>query len=191
MLDQIGNFLASAHSFYLFFAVTGSVFFVFQLFSTLLGGGLEHDCDSVDAPADVHGHGGTDLSGLKFLTVKGIISFFTFFGWAGFFWGKSGWGGFLISLCCGLLMMALTALVLFLLLKMQQSGNIPPQHFIGCRGIVYLTLPGNRKHGGKVTVTLPNCTRQMAAVSDFELTTGTPVEVVEVLSGDLLLVKAL
>lgn len=44
-------------------------------------------------------------------------------------------------------MMFLTALVVSLLLKMQQSGNITPAELVGQRGTVYLTVPGRARPG--------------------------------------------
>ncbi len=183
MIHKTGEILAGAESFYLLLAVIGSVFFLYQLITSLFGVGFD---DSGDAGVD---SGADGLDGLKFLSIKGVISFVTFFGWAGFFWGGSGWPGFLIAVACGALMMFLTALVLFLLLKMQQSGNIDAKDFIGCSGTVYLTIPANRARGGQVTVSLPSCTRRVAAVADEEIKTGSSVKVVEAINNNLFLVK--
>lgn len=184
MIQEIGDFLANSERIYLFLAVVGSVFFLYQLFSSLFGVGFD---DSADTGID---HGADGLEGLKFLSIKGLVSFITFFGWAGYFWGGCGWIGFLLSVGCGLLMMFLTALVLFFLLKMQQSANLEPSDFIGCTGTVYLTIPAGKVAGGQVTVSLPGCTRRVPAVALDELKTGATVRVVEAIGNNLFLVEA-
>ena len=70
-------------------------------------------------------------------------------------------------------------------MKLQHSGNVSPESLVGCPGSVYLSLPGEGKSGGQVTVTLPGSTRTVKAVSDEPLATGTPVEVREYLGNDL------
>lgn len=186
MFSSLQDLFANANKIYLFLAVFGSVLFVLQFCLTLFGGG-DHDMDSADTDASVHGHSG-ELAGLKLLSIKSVVSFMTFFGWAGVFWGDRGINGFFISFGCGLLMMFLTALTLWLLLKMQQSGNIRPQSFIGCRGDVYLSLPPGRAPGGKVTVHLPHCTRLVNAVSDDAIPSGTAVKIVQMITEEIFVV---
>ncbi|MGE4563866.1 MAG: hypothetical protein AB7F32_03270 [Victivallaceae bacterium] len=187
MMSNVQQLLSNAGGFYLFCATFGSVVFLFMLFVTLFFGGGGQDLDSADADISVHGHEG-EIAGLKILSIKSVISFLAFFGWAGVFWGDRGINGFLISFGCGLLMMFLTSLTLWLLLKMQQSGNIRPVTYIGCRGEVYLSLPPGRAPGGKVTVHLPHCTRQIAAVADEAIASGTPVKVTEMITDELFVV---
>ena len=177
---------------YLFLAAAGSVFFVVQLIMTLAGGALEHGADAdADASFELQDHGAFDLSGLKLLSVKSIISFVTFFGWAGFFWGGKGWTGFFISFGCGFLMMFLTALALWLLLKLQQSGTVEDKDCVGCPAIVYVAIPAGRQKGGQITITLPGGTRQSRAVADEAVPHGEAVTVCENLGPDLFLVKSL
>ncbi len=183
--SQAGTVLAGSRNVYLFLAVVGSVFFVFQLIMTLAGGGMDHDADG---GFELQDHVEWDLSGLKLLSVKGIASFITFFGWAGFFWGSRGWAGLLLAFGCGFLMMFLTALSLWLLLKLQQSGNVASQDCVGCRGTVYLAIPAGRKPGGQVTIALPGGTRQSRVVADLAIPRGETVKILEVLAPDLFLV---
>ena len=119
-----------------------------------------------------------------------ILFFITFFGWAGFFWGGTGWPGFFAALGCGALMMLLTALVLWFLLQMQQSGNLVAEDMVGRSGTVYLGIGAGRRVRGTVTVQLPHCTRQIAAVADEDLDCGTPVVVKAALEEGLFLVEA-
>ena len=185
-LTGIGEFLAGAGNLYLFIAVTGSVIFALQFIMTVAG--IHSDVELDGAGFDVDSHDISDIQGLNFFSLKAIVAFVTFFGWGGYFYGHLGWTGLAIAFGCGLIMMFLTALVVSLLLKMQQSGNITPAALVGQRGTVYLTVPAGRAPGGMVTVTLPGCTRQVSARADDELKTGTAVVISENLGGGSFLV---
>ena len=185
-LTGIGEFLAGAGNLYLFIAVTGSVIFALQFIMTVAG--IHSDVELDGAGFDVDSHDISDIQGLNFFSLKAIVAFVTFFGWGGYFYGHLGWTGLAIAFGCGLIMMFLTALVVSLLLKMQQSGNITPAELVGQRGTVYLTVPAGRAPGGMVTLTLPGCTRQVSARADDELKTGTAVVISENLGGGSFLV---
>ena len=185
-LTGIGEFLAGAGNLYLFIAVTGSVIFALQFIMTVAG--IHSDVELDGAGFDVDSHDISDIQGLNFFSLKAIVAFVTFFGWGGYFYGHLGWTGLAIAFGCGLIMMFLTALVVSLLLKMQQSGNITPAELVGQRGTVSLTVPAGRAPGGMVTVTLPGCTRQVSARADDELKTGTAVVISENLGGGSFLV---
>ena len=185
-LTGIGEFLAGAGNLYLFIAVTGSVIFALQFIMTVAG--IHSDVELDGAGFDVDSHDISDIQGLNFFSLKAIVAFVTFFGWGGYFYGHLGWTGLAIAFGCGLIMMFLTTLVVSLLLKMQQSGNITPAELVGQRGTVYLTVPAGRAPGGMVTVTLPGCMRQVSARADDELKTGTAVVISENLGGGSFLV---
>ena len=185
-LTGIGEYLAGAGNLYLFIAVTGSVIFALQFIMTVAG--IHSDVELDGAGFDVDSHDISDIQGLNFFSLKAIVAFVTFFGWGGYFYGHLGWTGLAIAFGCGLIMMFLTTLVVSLLLKMQQSGNITPAELVGQRGTVYLTVPAGRAPGGMVTVTLPGCTRQVSARADDELKTGTAVVISENLGGGSFLV---
>ena len=118
-----------------------------------------------------------------------VSAFIAFFGWGGVFWGSYGWSGFAIALACGITMMAITTFIIYSMLKMQQTGNVKATDLIGQNGIVYLTIPGERKSSGLVTVSLPNCTRQISAIADMEIPTGAAVVVEELFGNGIFLVK--
>lgn len=182
VLDSIGEFLAGSRSFYFYLALGGSVLFAIQLVMMLAGLGAETpDTGDFDA-SDVDMGGAGELSLVSFFSLRSLLAFVTFFGWAGFFWGGSGWTGFLIAILCGIFMMTLTTLLVWLFMKMQQSGNISEADFVGREGSVYITIPEGGK--GTVTVRFSNCTRAVRAVADRELLRGTVVRVVELIGAD-------
>lgn len=190
-MEQIGSFLANANGFYLTLAIIGSIIFVIQAILTISGLGDSHDFD-----ADISvGNESMDYldgwDGLHVFTFRGIVAFITFFGWAGYFWGGKGWIGLGIAVFAGVLMMFLTGLVIWGLMKLQHSGNIRSESLVNQHGVVYLSIPGGRTGKGQVTVSLPKCTRTVSAVSETALKTGTPVKVTELLDGDIFIVEPL
>lgn len=187
MIESIGNYLANGRNIYLFLAIFGSVIFILQFLLTLAG--LHSGDTDLDSGFEVDANDMSDIIGINFFSLKSIIAFITFFGWGGYFFADRGWGGLAIALLAGIIMMTLTSLVLWLLLKMQQSGNIRNQDIVGKSGVVYLTLPAGRGPGGLVTVTLEDRTRQVSARSDEELKTGTEVIIESDLGGGQFLAR--
>jgi hypothetical protein len=105
--------------------------------------------------------------------------------------GGNGVTSFIIAIASGVIMAILITIVTFLMLKMQQNGNIEHKDVIGKTGTVYLSIPANRAPGGLVTVNLDKCTRQISVRSDVEIATGTDVKVVEDLGNGIFLVEKL
>lgn len=185
MIETAGEFLANSQRIYLFVAVLATAVFVIQFLMSIAG----ISGDGGDGDFSVDSHDAADISGLNFFSVKAIVSFVAFFGWGGYFFGHLGWGGLAIAFFCGLLMMFLTALVISLLLKMQQSGNINGDDYVGKTGKVYLSIAADRAKAGMVTVDFPGCTRQVEALADTEIATGKAVTIVEKLTDHTFLVK--
>ncbi len=183
MMQELNELLANSREFYFYLALGGSAVFIIQLFLILTGmGGDDLDADNFD-PSNVDMTGGGDLSLVSFFSLRGLVAFVTFFGWAGYFWGHNV-TGLAISLLCGVGMMAMTTLIVWFFLRMQQSGNIGDAEFVDKTGVVYLGIPGGDAASGVVTVQLPNCTRQIKAFAAEPLSSGTPVRVVGVVGTD-------
>lgn len=188
MLNSLGNFLANSSGIYLTIAILGSVIFLIQSLLSFTGMGDHHDLDTeVLTGQDSMDAGAWDSFHL--FTFRGIIAFLTFFGWSGYFWGDMGWLGFLIAVVCGVIMMFLTALMIYYLLKLQHSGTLETSDMIGKTGVVYLRIPANRDGYGQVTVSLDNRTRTINAMAENELKSGTPVKITEIINNDLFIVE--
>ena len=169
---------------YLFCAIFGTTIFAIQFILTLVGfghGGEDADGDGI--PDDLEGGDASDIGHVdasqasdvlhvNFFSLKSIMAFIAFYGWGGLCFKHLGWGGFAIALLSGIIMMVIISVLIALLLKMQQSGNITPKDYIGKSGSVYLSIPANRAPGGKATVKLDACTREIDAVSDEPIPTG-------------------
>lgn len=189
MWQDLNEFLAGGRSVYLFIAVAGSVVLALQFILSMTGLHADVDADPAGMDFDVNANDVADIAGLNFFSLKAIMAFITFFGWGGFFYGHLGIGGLGIAIISGLVMMVLTAFLVSLMLKLQQSGNITAEALVGRHGTVYLTIPAGRAPGGLVTVNLPGCTRQISARADEEFKTGSLVIIAEDLGDGSFLVK--
>lgn len=162
---------------YLFCAVFGGALFILMFVLTLVGMGHDAGCD-----CEAHDGG---IGEVSVISLKGLIAFVTFYGLSGLCFKVPGWGGWIISVISGVVMMFVTAGVVTLVVKLQHSGNIRPENLVGASGKVYLTVPGGPERAGQVTVTLPGSTREISAVADETLETGVSVTVVRYLGNSL------
>ena len=172
----MGNLLTLFTNSYLFCAVFGGSLFILMSILTFVGIGHDAECD-----CEVHDGG---IGEVSVISLKGLIAFITFYGLGGLCLKSAGWGGWFLSVLCGVVMMFVTAGVIALVVRLQHSGNVKPESLVGCSGTVYLSVP-EAKGTGQVTVTLPSSTVTVKVTADEALETGTPVEVSEYLGNDL------
>jgi hypothetical protein len=176
--------------------LTATLIFIIQTVMTFLGA----DADSTDFDMDVDTSlDGSDLSnidsGANLYTFRNFVNFFLGFGWTAIILQPSVKSTALLVIIAVLVGLALVALVMYMfkwLSGMQQSGTIDVyKAAVGCKGKVYLTIPGERAGEGKVQITINNAVREYAALTDSDtLKTGTPIKVVEVIDASTLLVEA-
>lgn len=176
---------------YLAFALFGSLVLLIQLGLSVFGLGGDHDVDG-DGHVDFGEHSDTGFGDFRFFSLRSIVAFITFFGWGGVIAWKYNLRGLaclFVALGCGLLMMFLTACMLYLLLKMQHSGNIEPGDIIGSLGTVYLRIPAGRTEIGKVTAEVKGTSQEIIAVADEEIPRGCSVRIIEQVDGRRFLVE--
>ena len=171
-------------------ALPSSLIFIIQLLMTLVGG----DADDVDVDHDGD-FDGDHGAGFHIFSVKSIISFLMVFGWSGLAVIAQGvislWIILGISFVAGFIMMLITAWVLMLLLKLQESGTLKMENAIGEVGEVYISIPAKKKGSGKVQITVQGGLKTIDAVTEEaeDIKTGIFVEVVEIQAGDILVVR--
>lgn len=107
----------------IYWAITqiASGIFVVLMILTFLGGEFD---DTGDVDSDIDGDAGIDF---QFLSFKNLVGFFTIFGWTGIACINEGFSKgitILISIVCGLLMMAIMASVFYYLGKLNSSGTL-------------------------------------------------------------------
>lgn len=191
--------LSSAEQVFWGIALVSSVLFFFQFVVTLLVG-FDTDTDAhVEISGDVDANHGGDfhLDGdFALFSMRSIIAFFTFFGWAGVLALRAGSSTFValaFAMFSGGAAMVLVAYMLYWFSKLTKEGNVNIYEAIYKKGEVYLTIPAKRSGQGKVHLNLGGSLREMDAVTDADETiaTGDPIIITDVLNEELLLVEKL
>lgn len=205
------NRLSVLEQVFYYCAIPSTIILVIQTLLTILGigngdGDFDFDGD-IDIPSDSDTDviGGTDVesigidavesaSSLKFISVRGIVAFFSLFGWVGVVLTEAGLNIpliFFISIICGLIGMLVIAMMFYLISKLQQSGNINIKNAIGKKGQVYLTIPPKLSGKGKIQITIQERYTEVNAMTNSQkpLPTGTIVRVVDLMDINTLLVE--
>ncbi|MFK8103222.1 MAG: hypothetical protein AB8G15_11880 [Saprospiraceae bacterium] len=172
-------------------SIVFSVLFIIQFVLSLIGLDFDGDVD-LDVDTDMDGEYNLDPS-FSLLSVRGIIAFFTFFGWTGVLVLNAG-GSTLMALLsasfAGFLAMFIVGYMIYMFSKLSQPGNIDVSRALFEVGEVYLTVPANKNGHGKIHLKIQGVFKEMDAVTDGDvLPTGSSVRIVEVLNDNLLLVE--
>ncbi len=172
-------------------AIVFSVLFVIQFVLSLIGFDFDTDTD-IDISTDTDVGHDFDADFTVF-SVRSIIAFFTFFGWAGVLALNAGATG-LIALAfasaSGLGAMFLVGYLMYKFSQLGISGNVDVNDALYNVGEVYFTIPPHKKGRGKVHISINGSLRELDAITNGEsLTTGAKIKVVEVLSDELILVE--
>jgi len=151
-------------------ALLSSVFFLLQTAATMIGIG---DADGIDTdtPTDAT-IGGTD-GAMDLFTVRNMVNFLLGFGWSGVCLRPAiGSTALLVvvSLAIGLAFVALFALVLRQLLKLEKPNQVDFSEAVGTTQPVYLRIPGQMSGRGKVQVSINGSVYEVDA-----LTKGDPI----------------
>lgn len=178
--------LSTIEQTYWVITLIGSIFFVFILATTFLGGEVESLGDSdFDSGID-----------FQFLSFKNLVGFVTIFGWTGLAGINSGWDDnttLIVSFVCGLVMMLIMASLFYFLRNSGESGNMKIANAVDKIGEVYIPIGANRGSIGKIQIKVQGSLRELEAITDneFDLQRGNVIKVIEVISDELLLVRKL
>jgi membrane protein implicated in regulation of membrane protease activity len=179
---------------YLVCALVGGTILVLQTVMMLFGIGGDHDAggdigpDSGDLSGHDVGHVGDELSFLKWLSLKTIVSSLTFFGLAGIAAGKAGWSpwaGLSVAVAAGTAAVVALAFLMASLAKLQSRGNVDLKNAVGHTARVYLRIPGSRRGTGKITVEVQGRSIEAAASTNGpDIPTGDQVRVLGLVADD-------
>jgi len=188
MKDFFAGMSSLEHTYWIIAFVGSAIFLVIFLVTFIGGGDTDMDADASNFEVD---DGGV---GFQFFTFKGIVAFFTIFGWSGIVCIDNGLSTtitLIISIIAGLAMMILTSLLFYWMHKLAASGTLQINNAIGVIGEVYLPIGAKRSKMGKVQIKVQGSLRELEAITDekVELSTGTMVKVTEIVSAELLLVE--
>ena len=162
--SSLGLFMQSVWCITLF----ASLVFVIQTIMTFIGMDTDGGMD-VDVSADTAIDG--DSGPFQLFTFRNFINFLLGFGWSIISFEKAIENQFvliLVSAVIGvLLVMAVMAIFRFMS-RMEQSGTINMANAVGCRGNVYLKIPGEKRGEGKVQSSIQGAIREFDALTTGE-----------------------
>lgn len=201
--------LGAVEKVFLFCAGIGGVLFMIRVGLMFVGAGetdtdadvdVDADVDAdvgahVDAEVDAAGEVGASDFSFKILSFQGLTAFFTMFGLVGLAMmrnsGLAALWAILGGTVAGLLAVWVISWLFSLFKKMQHSGTMNLRNAVGQEGKIYLTVPAGEP--GKVEVRFQGRQAILAAVSEdkAEIPTDARVKVVDVVSGNVLVVKKL
>lgn len=173
-------------------ALLGSLIFIITVVITFIGGDSDFE-DLGDVDAEVETDSGI---GYQFITFKNLVGFFTIFGWSGIACIDSDLSRgltIIISVVCGLIMMAIMAFMFYNMKKLNDSGTLDFKNALGTVGEVYLTIGAKRSKIGKAHVRVQGALRELEALTDADtdLISGTVIKVKEVTPNGILIVEQL
>ncbi|GGG93927.1 hypothetical protein GCM10011416_08970 [Polaribacter pacificus] len=173
-----------------YWVITGvaTLLFLFVLIGTFIGAD-QGDVGDVDAEIDAD-----TGAGFQFFTLKNMVSFFAIFGWSGIASidaGNSKTLTIIISVICGLIMMAIMASMFYYISKLVSSGTLKMNNALNAIGEVYLTVGANRSSIGKVQVKVQGALRELEALTDHDtdLKQGHVIKVIEVTKNGILIIE--
>lgn len=181
---------------YLYCAAVGGAVMVLQFLLLLIGAGA--DTDLADGPGHDLGAGHDPAVGhdqgsfLKLFSIQTLTTFTTFFGLIGLGGTGLGWSPALVATAAtaaGAVALWLVARAMVGLSRLQSAGNVDLRNAVGATANVYLRVPAAGQGHGRVLVRVQDRTVECRAVSlQGEIPTGSPVRVIEIEDGELLVV---
>ena len=151
------------------------------------------DFDGEPDVDDVNDEPLSSFSGLKIVTVRGVLAFLAIGGWTAFSLGDVIHP--LLAALCGILAGSIAAFLLAYAIraayKLENEGNLDYQNAVGMTGTVYIRVPKARSGAGKVSVIVQERLSEADAVTDdtVDLMPGDVVEVLAVEGETTLVVK--
>lgn len=171
-------------------ALLFSLLFLVQLVISFAGG------DGSEATGDADDYvSGDDGIGYQFFTIRNMIAFFTFFGWAGVAGISGGLNkGLTIALAVvsGAVVVVMMAFLFRSMSKLKQSGTLQIKNAVGLIAETYLFIPANRGGFGKVHVKVQGSLHELQAITDDaeQIATGKLVKVTGTVNDSILLVTS-
>ena len=172
-----------------------TVIFIFQFILTMIGASIDHDIDGVDFSNVADGSITDSAIGDTFLhifSIRNMTSFFSCLGWTAFFmksYDYSDITSLIAGIIVGAISMSLNIALMKVLSKLSEDNSFRIESTVGAFGKVYTPI----KHGktGLVQITYGGGLHELHAKSDEDLESHTPVEVVDVIGTNIVIVKSL
>lgn len=183
--------MATGQQVFFVIAAISSLFFLVLFVVSLFG--LDSDTDmDFDADSDISVG---EVGDFSLFSVRGLVAFFTFFGWGGFLILNTG-GGLLLAtgfaLFAGFAALFVVGYLLYMFNNLTEVGNANIQNALYKEAEVYLPI-GDENNPGKVNIIIGGSLREVEAISvdSSRIETGSLVSVVGVREDGTLVVKSL
>ena len=152
---------------------------------------------SADGNMDLSNHdisNPSDIADFRLLSVQSVIAFLCIFGWSGISAIANGmpvWAALVLAAVLGFAAMLLVAKIIQWSSKLAQNGTFNVKNLLGESGTVYIPIPPKGNGSGKINVSCGERFLEFDAISegDETLSTGSPVRVVDIVSGSVLVVE--
>lgn len=180
-------------------SIVSTVAFLIMFGMSMFGGDADSDMDGdTDCHCDGDCHCGADAdadSGIfgYVFSLKSILAFILGASWTGLSALYQGWAFpivIIVSILAGMLVMGVTAFILYSFVKLQYSSTMTMDKTIGCTGEVYFSVLPDMKTGGQVEILVNNSYKTYEAVcNDSEpIRPKEKIVVLDVLDDNVLLV---
>lgn len=160
-----------------------------ELTVDLDGDGIPDDVSNID-----DGMSFGEFGGLRLLTLRGVLAFFSIGSWAALIASSSlrTWVALSIGVLVGGLADVIYAWIMRLVLRLQENGAIRLENAVGVIGEVYIPIPPEAASNGKINLVIQGklCEQEAVWHGNRFLPTGTKIRVVGIL-GDTLVVEPL
>lgn len=151
------------------------------------------DIDGVDGIDEFNNDSIISIGGLKIVTLRGVLAFFSIGGWMIYALGNSldTWLVILIGVITGAIASVLLAVAMKAIYRLESSGNLDYHSAIGKRAEVYIRIPKQNSGKGKVMLNHQGRLIEVDAVtkSDIDLLSKQEVVITGLLDDTTLVVK--
>ncbi|HRO06898.1 MAG TPA: NfeD family protein [Ferruginibacter sp.] len=171
-------------------AIPASVIFLIQAIMTFTGSDAMEGT-SADFDSNLEG---TDTP-FQLFSLRNLVNFLLGFGWTGIsFYDVISSKPLLIglSIVVGLLFVFVFFAIIRKMMQLSENNSFNIQHTVGKVADVYLRIPAHKSGKGKVSVSVKGAFHEVDAVTEQDaIPSGTPVKIIQVMSGNILLVETL
>ena len=182
--------LTTIEKVYWIIAVAATILFVIQMISVFVLGDFDVQVAG-DTDFDIEADSGMPY---QFFTFRNLVGFFTVFAWSGLASLSADYSvstTLIISTISGIVMMAIMSILFYFISRMTDSGTMNYKNAIGKVATTYIPIKAKRGNMGKVQIEIQSSFHELDAMTDEEedIPTNAIVEVTDLISGNILLVK--
>ena len=116
---------------------------------------LDVDLDDIDGSDIFNQESFFSLGGLKIITIRGMLAFFSIGGWVVYLMAENShaWLATVVGIISGAIAAVLLAYVMRAIFRLESSGNLDYRTAVGKMAVVYIRIPKKGEGHGKVILT--------------------------------------